>query len=398
MGYSVKREGYVKATELLTALATDMAANGFDIEYLNGAAGAASPSGETTSVCLAPTTSVDPLVDDQPWRVFIEANTSVSSDYSFKSGHLNWLRVYVVTPNQLIPQDNGEWRIALKDFNDSSRTNSGRTTINRVQRPAGMLSYGSLKYSEVGASGDGNTTNTQTNGYFYCFNDASMDNTASETSSINYISQPNWGKRGDFAAHPLSYRLTISDHGIVFAMWGEAYDSGGMESAWFCTQRMVDKDTGAIVEDGKSPLFTVFSLEGNKDSNLDDANADQIMYMVTRESDINTPTYPRSAVIDQADSNRIINAVQQVSISEDEKFIVNFPNGLNTQRYGYPHELDLIGYTSADAVSQDNQIEMTFYGESNARKYAGLASNNQFNKGMRIVVQVEGAGIDIARS
>lgn len=397
MGFSVKREGYVKATELLTALVTDMSNNGFDIRYVNGVAGSAAPSGETTVACLDATTAVDPLADDQPWSVFFTARSTEDPSYKYNSGHQNWLRIYIVTPSQVI-EDPTMWRIALKDYINTSSKSGERTTTSSSSKPAGMLSYSCLQRSASGASGGTSaSTSSVTDGYFYCFNDASRENTSSESASANYATQPNWDKRGDFAAHPLSYRLTVSDHGIAFAMWGESYDSSGNEQAWFCTQRMVDKDTGAIIEEGKSPLFTVFSLEGNKSANLDDADPDQVMYMVTRESDVTTPTFPRSATVDTADSNRIINAVQQVAIGEDEKFIVHFPNGLNSQRYGYPHELDMIGYTSADAISQDNEIEMTFYGETNPRMYIGLASNNIHNKGMRIVMQTEGAGVTIAR-
>lgn len=413
MGYTVQREGFVKATQLLTSLVTDLANNGFDMLYLNGTAGSDLPSGETTVAILSATTTVDPLAgtDDQPWRIVLEARSTTGvtgevpdqkASYLYKDGHQNWIRLYICAPEQIIVDDfSGEWRVAYKEFNDKAVVNSGSTSTttnqNFFRKPAGMLTLDSSLYEKTQtlrspAPENGNAEPVIRNGFFYCFNeDGSLDE-ATVTSNV-----PNWGKSGDFQAHPLAYRLVLSDHGIAFALWGESFDSGGKEFAWFCTQRMVDKDTGAIIVEGKSPLVTVFSLYGNGTSQLNEADPTQIQYMITRESDINTPTFPRSAVVDEADSNRIINSVQQVAIGENKNFIVHFPNGLNTQRYGYPHELDMIAYTSADAVSQENEVEMTFFGEADPRKYQALAANNTYNKGMRILFQIEGTGINITR-
>jgi hypothetical protein len=405
MGTTVQRQGFIKATELVTALANDLIANGFELMYLNGVAGnVTQPDGETTDVYLQATRDVDPLCPqdnsapqegDQPWIIHITARTEQGvGGFDFNAdGHINWMRIDICTPSQIIENPDGTWRVAYKLYQNFSR-GEDRVTSTRNEAIAGMLSYGSYRIQSSTSSGGGtDPSGSATFGYFYCFNAY----TANEQ-NVSNVNSPNWGKSGDFAAHPLSYHLTTSDHGIVFAMWGESYDSTGEELAWFCTQRMVNKDDGTVVVDGKAPLFTVYSLEGNRNSNLNEPDEDQIMYMVTRESDVNTPTFPRSATVDQADSNRIINAVQQVAIGEDENFIVHFPNGLNTQRYGYPDELDLIAYTSADALSSENEIELTVYGEANPRKYVAVGSNNTFNKGMRMLVQIEGVGIDTSRS
>lgn len=409
MGFTIQREGFVKATLLLTDLVNDMADNGFDLLYLNGAAGSGPAVDETTSAVLAPTTSVDPLADpdDQPWRVVLQARSTLGVDgngdpsYLYRDGHQNWIRIYVCCPEQIIEMPNGTWRVAYKEFNDKAVVAQGNTSTttdqNFYRKPAGMITLDSSEYEFVQTlrsppPESGNPEPVIRNGFFYCFNeDGSLDESTVTTNV------PNWKKSGDFAAHPLSYRLTLSDHGMAFALWGESFDSGGKEFAWFCTQRMVDKDTGSIIVDGKSPLFTVFSLYGNGTADLNDADPTQVQYMITRESDINTPTFPRSAVIDSADSNRIINAVQQVAVGEDKNFIVHFPNGLNTQRYGYPHELDMIAYTSADVVSQENEVELTFFGEGQPRVYQALAANNTYNKGMRILFQIEGTGVTVAR-
>ena len=397
MGFTTKREGFAKATELLNALSKDMVANGFEAIYHNGAASNSIPDGETTAICLKATTSVDPLAgdEDQPWVVFITAQSTEGDDgsgklsYRFNEGHQNWLRIWVCTPTQIIKNQDGTWRIAYKYFKDfMPYSSSGNGTRERIEKGAGFLSYDSLIRKYIDVKGGSGTAKTYTNGFFYCFNDDAQN----QEKDFTQKNQPNWGKVGDFSAHPLSYRITLSDHGISFAMWAEAYDSDGQDQAWFCVQRMVDKDTGAVIVDGLSPLFCVFSLAGNGDLDPKDEH-DQIMYLVVRESDVTAPTLPRSAVIDTADSTRIINNKEQVAVGEDEKFIIHFPNGLSTQRYGYPHELDMIAYTSADAVSQNNEIELTFYGESTPRKYVGLGANASFNRGMRMLMITEAEGI-----
>lgn len=410
MGFSVQREGFVRATELVTRLVNDMDENGFDIIYLNGAESVGPAVDETTFAVLKPTTSVDPLAadHDQPWRVVITARSTEGDiegkpSYLYVNGHRNWIRFYICCPEQII-KTGSTWRVAYKEFNDVATVSGGNapgstktTSQNFYKKPAGMVTLNSSEYEKVSSTRNpppenGNGVPSYRHGFFYCFNqDGALD------ASSSTVNTPNWGKSGDFAAHPLSYRLTISDHGIAFALWGESFDSGGKEFAWFCTQRMVDKDTGAIVTENKSPLITVFSLYGNGSDELNVADPTQIQFMITRESDVNTPTFPRSAVVDSADSNRIINAVQQVAVGEDKNFIIHFPNGICTQRYGYPHELDMIAYTSADVISQENEVEMTFFGEAQPRKYQALAANNTYNKGMRILFQIEGIGIDVAR-
>ena len=66
---------------------------------------------------------------------------------------------------------------------------------------------------------------------------------------------------------------------------------------------------------------------------------------VVREVDVEKPTLPADATASNADSNAIINSKQQVAITEANQYVITFPNGLNTQRYAYTEELDLIAYT-----------------------------------------------------
>jgi hypothetical protein len=88
-----------------------------------------------------------------------------------------------------------------------------------------------------------------------------------------------------------------------------------------------------------------------------------------------------------------MNARQQVAISENNKYVITFPNGLNTSRYAYTHELDMIAYTSADVVSEGTNVPITVYGEGTPRIYKAMPSNGPNNTGMRMLVLVSGGGI-----
>jgi hypothetical protein len=93
------------------------------------------------------------------------------------------------------------------------------------------------------------------------------------------------------------------------------------------------------------------------------------------------------------DYNAVINTKQQVSISEDNKYVITFPNGLNTARYSYTHEMDMIAYTSADVISDGSEVSITVYGEATPRKYVAISANGPNNTGMRILVLKSGGGI-----
>lgn len=183
------------------------------------------------------------------------------------------------------------------------------------------------------------------------------------------------------ASFPLSYRLSISDRGFTLFVWEEASDTDGDKFSWVNVQRPVDHVTGEAVVTGKCPVFCVYSL------------ANSIRKFVVREIDVLRPTYSVSATSDTADSAAIINSVQQVAISEDNKYIVTFPNHLNTQRYAYTYELDQIAYTSADVISQAAQVPIRPYGEAVDRIYRAMNANGINNSGMRLLMLESGGGV-----
>lgn len=199
---------------------------------------------------------------------------------------------------------------------------------------------------------------------------------------LSYGSSGGWLPSGATAnAYPMSYHLSVSRHGVVFYAWLNASDKTGGKFSWMCVQRPVDNQTGAPFVTGKAPVFCVF------------ATANQVRRFVVREVDVLRPQVTSSATTHDEDSRAIINDKNQVSISEDNKYILTFPNGLNTSRHAYTHELDLIAYTSADVISAWSEVPLTVYGEATPRRYKAMQASGPYNTGMRILMMVAGPGI-----
>ena len=133
------------------------------------------------------------------------------------------------------------------------------------------------------------------------------------------------------------------------------------------------------------------------------------MYFVVRESDVHRPAEEQLAGEDGPDSNAVLNTFEQIAVSEDYEYVITVPSGLTTQRYLYLEEADLIGYTSADVISNGALSEFQMYDEgvcsitgiedeatrlaqggdweSTTRLYKGLPSTGKYNTGMRVLMR-----------
>lgn len=383
MGIALERGNMTSVGAVASQLVKDMIANGFTLLNLNGVAGSAGVVDATmTKALLAPTTAVDPLaIEDtatthadyakrQPWRFAIEVDHTVQG-----------IRWFFCTPTNILTTAS-DFTVSISSHTPSGTAQGAADKIAR----SGMLMTGSLVQSDATATPQWDKRTKPS--AIDASNFYSKDKFSFSYSHFAYdISKI------DRQSIPLSYRLAISDHGIAFCLWVETRDSAGDRFTWFNTQRMVDKETGEPIVDGKAPLFCVFSMNGGGGSNVNVADEEAVYYFVVREADVNSPSFPVSASVDSADSNRIINVVQQVSISENNHLILSMMKGMNTQRYSYPHELDMIAYVSADVVSQYQDVEITQYGEAEKRSFKALKANFANNTGMRILMLQKGAGI-----
>ncbi len=247
---------------------------------------------------------------------------------------------------------------------------------------------------------------------------------------------------GDLSGSPLSYLLSITDHGIAFNVWGNDFEAKP-RSSWFVVQSPVDKATGAPRIDKNSPIFCVYSCNTTPDGistasqistwlakELTQATAVNtsgltgtqfntwlqaqlvppiggttstggaepsqgwlsdtisVYKFVVSESDVFVASPSVRADVDRPDSSAIINTQQQVAIAPGNQYLVTIPNRLNTQRYAYTDELDLIGYTSSDVISQDSNVPVTVYGESGPRTYKAMKATGANNTGLRILVLI----------
>lgn len=184
------------------------------------------------------------------------------------------------------------------------------------------------------------------------------------------------------ATFPLAYQLSISPRGLYIAIWqGSMADVSGTDFSWLLVQRPVHRDTGATVVEGKAPVFCVNSV-GNV-----------INRFIVRESDVVDASKNVIATQDTRDGTAIINDKKQIGVSENNQYVVNYPSRLNTPRFAYTYELDMIGYCSATVVSGTTEIPQTLYGEATPRTYIGMHSNLPANNGMRIVALKAGGGI-----
>lgn len=426
-GFIVERGGFASATALIGSLVDDMVANGFDLIY---------PQSFTSSSATAPYKvllesgpDVDPLASTQPWRIMFDVQ------------QIQTAFCYVGTSATLL--DDGSLPLLYEVSLVKGPAN--QNTDHQSMLPTDVIGNINFKMGTnvqnlTTAPGSGNPTdNVQqkitASGVWSPFKEAiSLGN--SQYSLTATKDDPKFGiinravriGAGTGAAFPLRYRLVISPRGVWIGIWEDAdSDAFSYNFNWLLIQRPVDRETGAVVTTGKAPVWCVAFNGANQDFpeqtyffqtivreadvlkpagiahslyNINDDNndPDATTENVTQGTDPVTgllrPNYARRrAEINQDDSDSIINSENQVSLSEDQKYIVTFPARLNTNRFCYSHELDMIGFTSADVVSNGTIVPLTVYGESQNREYLALKSSGANNTGVRIVVLNLGGGI-----
>ena len=220
------------------------------------------------------------------------------------------------------------------------------------------------------------------------------------------------------SVYPMSYIISVSDHGVFIGIWDQSSDEYQTELSnvspafrWVLIQRPVKHTDGSTYVDGRAPVFCVFTLyehgmvprtsiepiPSSTNPTTPPIVVNGIYYknvtaqfhkkFVVRESDIFRPSLNRPADQNYEDSAAILNSNYQVSVSEDNRYVVTIPKGLNTTRYAYTHELDMIAYTSADVIGQWSEIELDVYG-GNKYLYKSLLANRIKNTGMRLLCRV----------
>lgn len=341
-GFVVRRSGFVTVGELMISVVGDLVANGFKaISPSNWVVPALPADKQKFFITMEASETVDPLnavalPNKQPWRLRIE----VWDQYTAS----------LVLGSQLSLPDNGQqsWLVASSDT-------------------AGPLGVVGAKYSMgTGLLRKPDPTKI-TEGFLNRKNRVST----------------NGGTGTDLSAsYPMSYYLCITPRGVFLDVWEDlTTDTLAIPHAWVLVQRPVDRKTGVVVTTGKAPVFALMSVGGIMSK------------MIVREADVMRPSDLYDATLDTINSAAVINANEQVAISENNQYVISFPARLNTPRYAYTYELDMLGYTSADVIAENTYLPLRVYGEAADRRFVAMHASKPNNAGMRIVALNQGGGI-----
>lgn len=324
--FTVRRSGFTTAGEVAVSLLKDMTENGFNVIFPQSWTPPAEIP-DTLTVVLEAGPDVDPL-------------------------------------NATDVQEKQPWRIRLQVFDAHTLGVSVGTPM--TQKELGVDSWNVVSAQLQGPLGVVGAQYTTADGTF------KKPNAANATEGfLNRRTRVMVSATDMSASYPMSYFMTITDRGIFFTVWEDVLGVSSTVFSWICVQRPVERRTGEVIVNGKAPVFCVNSV-GNA-----------ISRFVVREADVMRPSPAVDATVDSDGYNAIINKEEQVAISEQNRYIVNFPSRLNTPRYSYTYELDMIGYTGADVVSENNDIPVEVYGEE--RIYTSTHSNGPNNTKMRLV-------------
>lgn len=387
MGIAIRKEGFTTAGKITLAVIDDMLANGFKAIFpVDGTNAYVKPTGATAekfNVTLEAGPNVDPLnplipvggKPNQPWRVAFAVTDNAT------------MGMFVGSPTAL--KDDGSLPYTTDNVTETTSTSvrivGARGIVGDDYTPYRVTSTADKPYFSSAALFQPHWKN-KTEGFINrrtkVWVDAIINNSVAQTETPPVF--PTDPTKDVSATYPMSYYLCITPRGFFLSIWqGAGTNVSGTDFSWCLVQRPVQRDTGAVVVDGKAPVFCV-SAVGN-----------QINRFIVREADLVDASVIASATIDTKDVTAIINDKKQIGVSENNQYIVNYPSRLNTPRYAYTYELDMIGYASATVVGGTTEVPQTLYGEAEARKYIGMHANTLNNNGMRIVALLSGGGIAV---
>ena len=184
------------------------------------------------------------------------------------------------------------------------------------------------------------------------------------------------------SAYPMSYRLTITDRGVFLGVWEANAEESGRGFNWLLVQRSVDRLTGVTrgstvgTANGRCPVYCLNAVNN------------KYYKFVVREQDLVMPSERKIATDNSEDNAAVINEFNQQSLTESGEYVITFISNLNSSRYKYADELDMIGTVSADVVGAATEIDVTVYGEALPRTYHALYPNKAYGTGMRLMVLV----------
>jgi len=417
MGFYVKRTGFIDNQKMWASIFADLKANGFTAVSVDGKEGAMIPPDITSlsSFVVDAGATVDPLSTTQPWRFCAKVTANSTKLYAATKNQISNLGEISVLniPRPDLEDDGGPFKVesgaigtyvVSQGVDGSVAADLGRFFYHRgkIDSDKKITLPGSMVFHERY-----NISNTpSTSKPLAIYEDfLSVDYTGkivvpdlkndagalrkSYNSSLTFA---------DYASTPMTYAMSISDHGIALCTWVEGRDEDGCRFNWFVIQRAINKD-GTVVTTGLAPLFCVFSSNGGGSETASFLDPRGIQRFTVREADMTAPSVPVSAVVHSADASAVINPLQQTCLSESGEYDFKLMQGLSTHRHSYAYEVDMVGYSSADVISHDTDLQVQVYNEVEAvggapkkRTYHALNANGPKNTGMRIYLLKSGGG------
>lgn len=419
MGLHVKRTGFIDNQKMWASIFADMKANGFTAVSVDGKEGAMIPPDITTlsTFVVDAAAGVDPIVADQPWRFCAKVTADSTQLYAATKNQITNLGEISVLniPDPSDKANGGPFKVESgaigtylvgKGKTGTTAADLGRFFYHRgkADLAAGkVILPGSFTFHERSRVGGALTDDEPAKHVVVAKEFLDVDYSGAievapfvgdndKRKSYNAALQ-----YADYSATPMSYVLSISDHGIALCTWVEGRDEDGCRFNWFVIQRAINKD-GTVVKTGLAPLFCVFSSNGGGSETASFLDPRGIQRFTVREADMNAPSVPVSAVVHSADASAVINPLQQTCLSETGEYDFKLMQGLSTHRHSYAYEIDMVGYSSSDVISHDTDLQVQVYNEVDGggavkkRTYHALNANGPKNTGMRIYLLKSGGG------
>ncbi len=357
--------GFHTIPDLFNSLVTFLLANGCTQKF----PGVGGTLTDTITLEVGPT--IDPLHSTEPYRIRLFATENI-------------LQINTGTDVQL--PDSGI--LAAYDV-PGSLLESDEGVI--ITRTSGLIGRNQFLWTLPIPTDNPLQTGTQA--------EVSLENHVDEVE--HFIDRTWYTTEVERRAFPMSYKVSITTHGLAIAVWETGSDAAMNSQSWFVVQRSVNNSTGVVRTTGQTPVFCLFQIQRRTDPSynypnniwtVDQPNRNKLGVnfvgkFVIREKHVVRPSEQVDATMEHDDVLQSVPSKQQVTILEDGSYNIKFVGGLNTHNYTYPlDELDMIAYTSADVISSNFTISLPVYGEVTPRKYFSLSATGEDNTNTRFLM------------